>query len=288
MIIESDERQLPQIISLLQGNALPTSDISSEKQKFWVFQHENSIIGCCAIEQYGNFALLRSLAVSKLFHGKGVGTALCKHIIEWSKEQELSALFLLTTTASSFFEKQAWIKVWRNAVPKPLQKSEEFSTICPSSSDCFMYALSEDMPLQSLCQFQKGYNCGQSVLSSYAAQFNLPEELALSLSSVLTAGTAFKGGVCGAVMGAYLVLGLKYGKDSLNNDLVKETTYRKIREFDKIFIANFNGLNCRELLGKDIGDENECNDIISAGLFQTACPLFVYGASNIVKQLLTK
>ena len=58
--------------------------------------------------------------------------------------------------------------------------------------------------------YGKNFNCSQAVLTAFAEDFGLSEKLTLSL------GTSFGGGarngqMCGAVSGALMVLGLKFG-----------------------------------------------------------------------------
>ena len=58
--------------------------------------------------------------------------------------------------------------------------------------------------------YGKNFNCSQAVLTAFAEDFGLSEKMALSL------GTSFGGGarngqMCGAVSGALMVLGLKFG-----------------------------------------------------------------------------
>ena len=63
---------------------------------------------------------------------------------------------------------------------------------------------------QAVERFKSGFNCSQAVLGSYCEQFGLDCEKAYKVA------TGFGGGmhidsVCGAVTGAFMVLGLKYG-----------------------------------------------------------------------------
>ncbi len=87
---------------------------------------------------------------------------------------------------------------------------------------------------KALESFKKGYNCSQSVFSAYSDIFNVDRNTALLIASGLGGGIGRTGNVCGAVTGAVLILGLKYGffkEDEI--DLGKERVYSKVKEFLK-------------------------------------------------------
>src|SRR4030042_5812413 len=100
--------------------------------------------------------------------------------------------------------------------------------------------------------FRNGFNCSQSVLISFAKDFNLDEITALKLSCGFGAGMGRLMETCGAVSGAYMVLGLKYGKHKKEDDQSKDKTYSLVREFDKKFREKLKTTKCGELLNCDL------------------------------------
>ncbi len=46
----------------------------------------------------------------------------------------MNCLYLLTTTAKDFFNKEGYIVVNRDEVPEPIKNSSEFSSVCPSTA----------------------------------------------------------------------------------------------------------------------------------------------------------
>ena len=60
--------------------------------------------------------------------------------------------------------------------------------------------------------FYSGYSCSQAVLSAYCEDLGLDKETAMKISCGFGAGMARLGATCGAVTGAYIAIGLKYGK----------------------------------------------------------------------------
>ncbi len=105
-------------------------------------------------------------------------------------------------------------------------------------------------PIQSaIDRFARGFNCSQSVFSSFASPLGISDELALKLASPLGAGIARQGQVCGALTGALMVLGLQHGGVNPED---KEKTYQIAEEFVRKFKERHGSILCRELLGLDI------------------------------------
>ena len=131
--------------------------------------------------------------------------------------------------------------------------------------------------------FYEGFNCSQAILSTYCEDFGLDKKTALKLACGLGAGMGRLGETCGAVSGAYLVIGLAYGKCMPDDDAAKEKTYETVREFSRLFEAKNKTTVCRELLGVDLitGDKR-----IASERVQTVCPRAVQDAAEILESLL--
>lgn len=70
---------------------------------------------------------------------------------------------------------------------------------------------------KALNYFSQKFNCSQAVLSTFAEELGISEELALKIGTEFGGG-ARRGELCGAVSGALMVLGLKYGHFHKGND----------------------------------------------------------------------
>lgn len=90
--------------------------------------------------------------------------------------------------------------------------------------------------------FKSGYNCAQAVFAAFADEFQFSEETALRVSCALGGGLGRMREVCGAVSGAALALGMRYGSD-------KDVVYPKVQEFCSKFKSEAGSIICRELLG---------------------------------------
>jgi C_GCAxxG_C_C family probable redox protein len=135
--------------------------------------------------------------------------------------------------------------------------------------------------------FEEGFSCSQAVLSAYAPALGLDRETALRIAGAFGGGMGRMGEVCGAVTGALMVIGLKCGQTTVENEQAKEKSYELAREFATRFRARNNGcIKCRELLGCEIDTPEGLQLARENGLFTTLCPKFVYDAAKIVEQLL--
>jgi C_GCAxxG_C_C family probable redox protein len=135
--------------------------------------------------------------------------------------------------------------------------------------------------------FRNKFNCSQSVLTAFAADYRLSEDDCLKISCAFGGGMGRQQYTCGAVTGALMVLGLKYGKALNDPEVKKELTYAKTREFFTEFKKLNGSANCRELLdGLDINDPDDHKKIIDRKLFDIKCEKCVVDAVAITENLL--
>lgn len=135
----------------------------------------------------------------------------------------------------------------------------------------------------------RGYGCAQSVLAPYAPDYGLNEELALKISTGFGSGMGRMCEVCGALTGAFMVLGLKYGKvytDGNRYGNETETTYKLVAELAKKFEARNGSIYCRELIGHDLSDPAERAKVVEAGLFKTTCGKCIRDAVELLEEVI--
>jgi len=120
-------------ISLLQKASLPVEDIG-DRTELYALTIEGEIIGTIGLEHNGTFGLLRSLSVQEAKRGRGCGETLVLFLEEKAKEKGIQTLFLLTTTAASFFTKHGYQTISRSELPFFIQQTSEFRSTCPASA----------------------------------------------------------------------------------------------------------------------------------------------------------
>ncbi len=134
--------------------------------------------------------------------------------------------------------------------------------------------------------FNKGYNCSQSVLYAYCDQFGMDKEQALKVAGAFGAGMGRMCETCGAVTGAFMVIGLKYGKVKVEDEPTKEKAYALVREFSEKFKAKNGSIVCRELLGCDMGTPEGMKFAKEHQLHTAVCPKLVRDAADILERIL--
>jgi C_GCAxxG_C_C family probable redox protein len=114
----------------------------------------------------------------------------------------------------------------------------------------------------------------------------LDEQTAFRVACGFGGGCARLGLTCGAVTGAYMVIGLKYGKAKADDNDAKEKTYAFVQEFSKQFIERNKSLNCTELLGCDLGTPEGRTKAKEQNLIVTICEKLVRDAAEILEEIL--
>jgi amino-acid N-acetyltransferase len=121
---------------LLERSGLPTSDLASSKPEFVVAYEGSALIGAGALQRFDGVALLRSVAVASSRRGRGIGRLIVQELERRARVAQVTELLLLTQTAERFFEHQGYRTIDRQSVPRAVQASEEFRSLCPTSATC--------------------------------------------------------------------------------------------------------------------------------------------------------
>ena len=93
------------------------------------------------------------------------------------------------------------------------------------------------------------------------------------------------GHICGAVSGAALIIGMKFGTTDPANFQAKEKAYNKTNELLEKFSAENKSVLCKELIGYDMKNPEELKKAREAGVFAKQCPLYVLSAGKNLRAL---
>jgi amino-acid N-acetyltransferase len=122
------------IADLLREAALPLDGAREHLDHFVVGTINGQIVCAGGLEIYGSDALLRSVVVAERFRGMKYGLALMVKIMQLANERGVVRLFLLTTTAASYFGTLGFVPASRDEVPEAVKQSREFQGACPASA----------------------------------------------------------------------------------------------------------------------------------------------------------
>lgn len=144
----------------------------------------------------------------------------------------------------------------------------------------------EKMDKQSIAeQFQSGINCAQVVLSQWAEELGYDREEGLRMAAAFGGGMSL-GDTCGAVIGALIAIGLKYGNSELNDRKTKETLQGKVSQFQKKFSERCGSTICRELVGFDFSKPGELEKARASGKLMEYCPVLVMEALTLLDEIM--
>jgi amino-acid N-acetyltransferase len=122
-------------IALLRAADLPSEDLTdSHLEHFFMAGVPESGVGLVGLELFGRHALLRSLVVDRQVRSTGLGSRLLEHAEAHARAHGAESIYLLTTTAESFFGNRGYARTERSTAPESIRGTREFASLCPASA----------------------------------------------------------------------------------------------------------------------------------------------------------
>lgn len=134
--------------------------------------------------------------------------------------------------------------------------------------------------------FHEGFSCSQAVLGAVSDEYGLDRETALKLAQSFGGGIARRADWCGAVTGALMAIGLRFGRTRAEDAAARDRTYQACGEFILRFETRFGAVKCRDLLGCDIGTPEGAAEAAARRLHETRCADYVSAAVEILEEIL--
>ena len=116
---------LPAVLELLQSSALPVDGVAENFTRFMVALDEGRIVGSAGLEVEGTSALLRSVAIDPASRGAGLGIEIVRQTIRLANVSGVTTVYLLTTSASGFFQKLGFKEILRAEIDAEFPDSVE-------------------------------------------------------------------------------------------------------------------------------------------------------------------
>ena len=124
----------PDLAAALAAEHLPTDDLAEDGRLFFRLQDNGTVLGFGGLEMLGDYALLRSIVVSPLVRGQGVGKSITEQLMRKAEDLGIAEVYLLTTSAAPFFEAAGFQRIERHAAPLEILATKQASSLCPSSA----------------------------------------------------------------------------------------------------------------------------------------------------------
>ena len=138
-------------------------------------------------------------------------------------------------------------------------------------------------PEKALAGF--GLGCAQHVFGEFAPQFGLERETALKIAALFGSGM-FEGASCGAVVGALMAIGLRFGQGDNPDPEKQELIQQKGEKFKARFAEKYGSRVCSGILGYKIPEEMD--KIEAENKFVTVCSHAIADACEICAEILNE
>jgi C_GCAxxG_C_C family probable redox protein len=141
---------------------------------------------------------------------------------------------------------------------------------------------------KAIQSFRSGLNCAQSVLTAFSDDLEFDYKLALNVSSGFGGGMGKLQETCGAVTGAFMVIGIYNSNTHTDTKIGKDKSESMIQAFSTKFKAINGTQNCSSLLKCDLKTEEGRTYATDNGLFETVCEKCVSDSVAIIEELIKK
>lgn len=93
----------------------------------------------------------------------------------------------------------------------------------------------------------QGCNCCQAVCMAFENEFDIPREEIMVLSAAFGGGLGYYGLTCGALAGAAMVFGNRFGADFINDKEYKAVFYAAVKDLAEKFAEENGDATCAVL-----------------------------------------
>ena len=136
--------------------------------------------------------------------------------------------------------------------------------------------------------YSEGLNCAQSVIASFADILEIDEETAFRMASGFGGGMGRLQETCGAVTGAFMVIGFLRGKYKEGDEESNEITNNLIQEFSHKFAESHGTINCKALINYDLNTEEGREQANNNDVFNKKCTLLIKTSVELLEEAISK
>ncbi len=135
--------------------------------------------------------------------------------------------------------------------------------------------------------FLEGWSCAEGVLMAVLESLDMEAEWSPRIATGFAAGVGGTGMVCGAISGAIIAAGSRYGRNEITDD--RDKLMGICRTLIDDFQKEFGSASCRMLTGLDLTDAAERRRAREEGIFERTCvPLVEFCAKRMAESLKEK
>ena len=135
---------------------------------------------------------------------------------------------------------------------------------------------------------EEGWLCSESVFKAIASAQGITGEFIPKVATGLAAGIGRSGEVCGAVSGAIMGLGLKYGRSSVEETTPGKRPYWYATELLQLIRERHGTATCAGILGLDLMDPGDLKTYNELDHWNTTCRELIKEATALAWEILQK
>ena len=132
--------------------------------------------------------------------------------------------------------------------------------------------------------YNQGYDCAQCIVKALDGKVEYDEATAMKSISSMGMGL-LEGSICGALLGALAVIGLRYGS-SEPDPASKGVIILKRAQFLTEFKKKYNGLSCPEIMGLDVRKDEDNLRAFKEGIYDHFCPNMAADILEILERII--
>lgn len=132
--------------------------------------------------------------------------------------------------------------------------------------------------------FDSGFNCAEAVLLALSKESGQKVTLIPRIATGFGGGIGRSGGICGALSGAVMAIGLQIGCDKAEEKEKRNATCEKVQRMIEAFEKEFGSIQCKKLTQCDLQTQKGQEEYRSKELRKSVCPEFVAWCAEYVEK----
>ncbi len=132
--------------------------------------------------------------------------------------------------------------------------------------------------------FASGFFCAESVLKAVALENGADAVILPAIATGFCGGMSRHAQMCGAVTGGIMGLGLVFGRNTVEDKT--QICYAAVSDFLRAFKDIHGSLNCKDLIGYDLGVPEEAEQFRKENPGYEKCVRFSMDAASMVQDII--
>lgn len=132
---------------------------------------------------------------------------------------------------------------------------------------------------------QRGFNCCESVLLGLCEEMKVESPLIPQIATGFGGGIGHTGDICGAITGAVLALGIRFGRKDPQDTTTRDRLYLLVESFLEEVKSTLGYIDCFDLIGVRLNTEEGLKKYREENL-REKCRLIVTTVEGIAKRYL--